>query len=1294
MSLENAVKMKRMNGLLARSLRICAGFSRFLCLAFVVSGLVFTVLPSRLLAQQADAPAASQADDVAELQVLASLEDGYGRVILTFEGRNLLPDFSIKQDNSIFVVRFDERAQSNSVTALPRILPDYISIARLDPDGKGIRIAFKDNVRINTMEAGERLFIDFLPKDWKGLPPSLPAEVVADLAKRAEEALRLARSLEQADAGSRIQPELDIRIGDHPTFSRFAFEWNIPFDSTFERKGKEVYLYFNHKTDVDLSRIRASLPPLVHDMRMNMENGRAKFTLLVSGNADVRAFREKNSYIVDITGDKELFEAKGAEEQITRAVSRPGDTGMLIAKGTPLIEDRAQGGVAGVGDRVGGSKSVNQLVLGPGPGQSDAVTAPLRTDLQPAPALTPSQASDATTAPMPKLRPVSDATNQALQPTAQGNEPPSVVTPPVSVSTEPANTQKGATPPTTVSQPASVVATVPSTQVQPSVPTGGNAEQMKGMGPDLSSQSLRVEAKKFGRSVRLYFPFKSPTAAAVFRKNGVIWGVFDTSLDLDVAAVRQHLADISDDIDVWRSGNTSVIRVPLKNSRLATFSAEGYGWLLTIGEMVVEPTKPLHLARTKLSGGRSAMRVRFDNAGSILRLRDPGTGETLHVITGFGPARGFVKGQRLVDFTTLVSAHGIALTEHVDDLQVLRDEGFVYISSDRGLTISNTKGPAKNDVSSLLNDDGNGRETFLDLKSLAAKTPVIFSRQRQDLERKVSQFDDLMAIQSELALSKLLVANGYAFEALGHLQIIEKSAPEFARGRGFRTLYSAAEVMAGRPDPAFRRLNHPEFESDPDASVWRGLAAARTGRWREAEDALDLANTVAQDYGEKVQQMMLLDRVEIGIIDQQFGSAFTELAEVNPAYLDEEGVARYNLLRGKIAVARSKPDEAFEAFKASRDTGYLPIAHDAWLQEIKLQRQEGKLDVDKAIDELEGLTTIWRGDDVELNGLRTLAHLYVDKREYRNAFETLKSAADSDPASDISRILQEEMNAVFSSLFLDGKANDLSAIKALSLYYDFRELTPVGRRGDEMVRRLADKLVEVDLLDRAAELLNHQVENRLKGAARSQIAADLAVIYLLDSKPNLALDTLRRTRQSQLPLSLERQRRLVEAKALAELNKVNLALELLKPLEGRDVDQLRADILWRAKRWQDTAEQIELMLGERWGATGELDKQEQTNILRAGIAYSLADDALGLDRLRRKYATKMANSSVAGAFDVVTLPIERNAQEFQTIAQEIAGIDTMERFLEEYRDRYLSGDLDQKKEAASNPADNQDNSQV
>ncbi|SNY94261.1 hypothetical protein SAMN04515647_4584 [Cohaesibacter sp. ES.047] len=1321
-------------------IRLAKASSRTGCLAFVclICAISVMTVPTQSLAQSTEV-VSDRTNEISpgKLDVLMSTEEGFGRLVLRFTGRNLLPEYSMKQENSIFVVRFDEGMKSDSVSSMPRILGDYVTIARQDPDGKGVRIALKEGIRINTMEAGERLYVDFLPKTWAGPPPVLPAEVVTELARRAEEALRLARSLEQAESATRVKPKLDIRIGDHPTFSRFAFIWNIPFDSTFERKGDVVDLYFNHKTDADLSDLRANLPALVHDMRMSYSDGRTQFRLIIDKNSDVRAFREDNGYVVDVTGDKQLFEAKGVEDTITRAISKPGDDSVLIARGVnPTTNDEDGSEVTGVGDRIGGTPdSAQDLILGPNPSGRNA-EGTLFTNAQLTEPLSPNGEPVSTvpilpieTQPLPQAKPNVSAPNldptnaqaiiteepavvqelpdpsigdNAAQVVAQVNPEVSQQTPiirnePITIEqtdvSVPAQVGDMMAPASneTIQQPPNI--TQQTREVVPQRVTRGNAEQMQGSMPDLSSQTLRVEAKTFGRSVRLYFPFNNPTGSAVFKRNGIIWAVFDTSLDLDVETARKPLEAVADDLEVWRSGNTAVLRIPLRNSRLVTFSPEGYGWLLTIGDMVVEPTKPLHMARTKISGGRSAMRVKFDGSSSVLKLRDPGTGENLHVVTGFGPARGFVKGQRLVDFTTIISAHGIALAEHVDDLQVARDEGYVYISSRRGLTLSNTE-VAPIDVSGLTETSNKARETFLDLDSLAMDSPVAFTRKRQELERKLSQFKDMAAIQSELELSRLLVANGYSIEALGHLQIIEDAAPEFARGRGFRTLYAAAELMAGRPEEAFKRLNHPEFDNDPDASVWRGLAAARTHRWREAEDALDLASTVAPDYSDSVRQMMLLDGVEISLIDQQFGSASAALAEVNPAFLNDESIARYNLLRGRIAVAMNKPQEAFEAFKASRDTGYLPISNQAWLQDIKLRQQEKVIDVDQAIDELEGLSVVWRGDDVELNALRTLAHLYVDKGEYRSAFETLHSAADSDPNSDVARVLQEEMNAVFSSLFLDGKVNELSAIKALSLYYDFRELTPVGRRGDEMVRRLADKLVEVDLLDRAADLLKHQVDNRLKGAARSQIAADLAMVYLLDSKPNLALDTLRRTRQSQLPLSLERQRRLVEAKALAELNKVNLALDILKPLQGDDVEQLRADILWRAKRWQDAAEQIEVLLGDRWTVGAELDENEQTNILRAGIAYTLADDRLGLDRLRRKFADKMSNSPVAGAFDVVSMPIESNGQQFQAIAQEIAGIDTMERFLKEYRTRYMNADAKPETATPEKPADTPDNPQV
>ncbi len=222
------------------------------------------------------------------------------------------------------------------------------------------------------------------------------------------------------------------------------------------------------------------------------------------------------------------------------------------------------------------------------------------------------------------------------------------------------------------------------------------------------------------------------------------------------------------------------------------------------------------------------------------------------------------------------------------------------------------------------------------------------------------------------------------------------------------------------------------------------------------------------------------------------------------------------------------------------------------------------------------------------------------------------------------------------------------------------------------MRGLADRLVSVDLLDQAAELLNYQIDNRLRGVARAQIAADLAVIDLLNHKPAQAIAVLNKTRQSSLPASIERQRRMVEARALSESGRGELAIELLGPLVGSDVDRLKADIAWRGKSWRTAGERIETLLAGRWNDPLPLDTQERQDVLRGAIAYALANDQLSLDRLRTKFAPKMANSPNARAFDVVTQPIQTQGTEFRSLAKEIADIDTMRSFLNEYRQQYLS----------------------
>ena len=151
----------------------------------------------------------------------------------------------------------------------------------------------------------------------------------------------------------------------------------------------------------------------------------------------------------------------------------------------------------------------------------------------------------------------------------------------------------------------------------------------------------------------------------------------------------------------------------------------------------------------------------------------------------------------------------------------------------------------------------------------------------------------------------------------------------------------------------------------------------------------------------------------------------------------------------------------------------------------------------------------------------------------------------------MTRRIQDEAAAAFDSLFLGGKGDSLPAIDALSLFYDFRDLTPVGRRGDEMIRKLADRLVSVDLLDQAAELLQHQVDNRLQGAARAQVAVRLAVIYLMARKPDRAhAGAARDAASADLPNELRNQRLLIEARAQSDIGRPDVALEVIANLNG------------------------------------------------------------------------------------------------------------------------------------------------
>ncbi len=345
-------------------------------------------------------------------------------------------------------------------------------------------------------------------------------------------------------------------------------------------------------------------------------------------------------------------------------------------------------------------------------------------------------------------------------------------------------------------------------------------------------------------------------------------------------------------------------------------------------------------------------------------------------------------------------------------------------------------------------------------------------------------------------------------------------------------------------------------------------------------------------------------------------------------------------------------------------------AAEAKLLEIALRQRRNEINPADALRELETLSVTWRGDGIEVRTLQMLVRIYSDTGRYGEAFAAARTATRLQPNSEASRQCQDAVAALFAQLFLSPKGDDLPPIDALGMFYEYRELTPIGRRGDEMIRRLADRLVAVDLLDQASELLQYQVDKRLEGAARAQVAARLAMVYLTNRKPDRAISALRTTRIADLSGELRQQRLLLEARAQSDVGRHDLALDIISNIPGREAIRLRSDIYWASRRWREASEQIELYYADRWRDFKPLNPVEKGDVIRAVVGYALADDAIGLARFREKYAPLMSGDSDRAAFETASKPAGASNVEFSEIAKMAASVDTLDGFLRDMKTRF------------------------
>jgi tetratricopeptide (TPR) repeat protein len=370
----------------------------------------------------------------------------------------------------------------------------------------------------------------------------------------------------------------------------------------------------------------------------------------------------------------------------------------------------------------------------------------------------------------------------------------------------------------------------------------------------------------------------------------------------------------------------------------------------------------------------------------------------------------------------------------------------------------------------------------------------------------------------------------------------------------------------------------------------------------------------------------------VGVGDMNGARAAMQAAEGLAA--DPDDALALKMVSGRLAEAKGQNDLAMHIYDEVGAAKYGALAAPAVLRATELRIRMGKLAPKDAEPVLNALRYRWRGDATELETVRALGKLYVAEGRYREALQALRSANGRLPDLPASIGISQDLGDIFKALFLDGQADGLQPVQALALFFDFKDLTPIGADGDEMVRKLARRLVDVDLLDQAAELLKYQVDNRLDGVPKAQVATDLAMIQLMNKRPEDAMAALNATRTTLLPAALNAQRRLIEARAHLALGRYDAALELIEGDKSADAEDVRAEIAWSHHDWPVAGAKLEAALGDRWKAPGPLAGRDQALLVRAGTAYSLAGDDKSLGRLRQRYGRLAETGSAPNAVKV------------------------------------------------------------
>jgi len=1035
---------------------------------------------------------------------------------------------------------------------------------------------------------------------------------------------------QEVAASSAPQQNITARAGEHPEFDRVVFDWPRTTAYNVTRDGNRVTVHFGSNAHIQFNGF-SFLTRAKGFTTSSSSDGGMTVSFTVSPDASLHDFTTGNSVAIDIQGGvaKTAPAAAVARTQAAPVAALPSPVAQLALAQAAPPPVAASAPKAAPPQEVPKTDAAAKVDVSKADTTKTDTVKTAMTALPPAPITPPAIVPLATTAPIGSTITLGSAASLGSS-APLGSSIPEISSPSM------ARPQNAVTGP---SYTGGVVKLPPA----PEIDIGDTPTPVATLDPKISTRAAVWQRAGYGYII---FDRKLTLSLDVLTKDQVAPRVALEALDLDKASGFRFR--IPDDTDIHAA-------------------RDGSAWKILLAHR--QPDIPVSIslvAQPDFALGARYLLPLPDSPDPI-RFIDPIVGDNLYLVP-LTQTEAFSVVRRMSDFIIVPAAQGLVIKPLTDKMIIRAVSDGIEVTNEGGSRMSSATDTGASQQSTQQARAAAMGKSLFDFAGWRGKPNETFTQTRQRVQQTIVDVPERERNRARLDLARFYFAHGNGEEALAMMNWLASQVPDLRAHADFSALEGAAHILAYHPEDGLKDLDTPLFNGQPEIELWRAIGEAEERDWSNAEEKFSVTENILSGYPEPFHSRFTVLAIESALAAGKEREAAEWLDQFENGQHEDSADAAIAYLHGVIHAKAGRAASAESSWKEAAGMSDRLYKVRAEMALIDLSVANGTHTPAQAADRLEALRFAWRGDDLEVDILHRLGEFYVQAHNVKSGLAVLASITQLYPSSPMTPAIRDEMSHIFHDVFLGDLGKKMSPLDSLTLYQQYRNLMPTGADGIATTQNLAERLVAIDLLEQAGDLLEDLVKNKLSGEEKGHVSARLAAIRLLDHKPDAALAALDYSNGEFFPPDLQNERQLLRAKALADLGRNDDALALLHDNNRESAKLLRADITMHAQHWTDAAKALMDLIGAPPKPGEQLSNDQADWLVNCAVALSLAGDQVGLDKLAIDYGAAMSGTPENDTFRVLTQPEKTGQLKDITAAQSrIADVNMFQGFLNSYR---------------------------